>query len=280
IGRHKPGCPHYYPVLLKPDNYDVPGCDHGDVSLASVPATSVEEYQANLARVIAAENDNQYKLVRKATGISKPSIFSGFSRAFPSPLGSSIDLMHLTDLNMPDLLISIWRGVIKGSTATSAKTWPFAVLQGTAWTAHGVQVQLAMSYLPGFFDRAPRNIAEKISSGYKAAEYHTYLWNYAPAMLRRLLPPACWRHLCKTARSVQIIHHANIPLSDLVKAKRLLTEATREFEEVYVQRDADRIHLVRPCIHTLWHAPDEIVRRGSLICGTQHTLTYHGTSDW
>ncbi|KAI0644787.1 hypothetical protein C8Q79DRAFT_1071796 [Trametes meyenii] len=179
--------------------------------------------------------------------------------------------MHLTDLNIPELLISIWRGVIKGSKR-DAKSFPFAVLQDEVWTSHGREVQLTMAYLPAFFDRAPRNIAEKISSGYKAAEFHTYLWNYAPAMLRRVLPPLCWRHLCKTARTVQIIHQETIPLADLIKAKKLVSEATREFEEVYVERDADRIHFVRPCIHTLWHTPDEIVRRGSLIVGTQHVV--------
>ncbi|KAI0632548.1 hypothetical protein C8Q77DRAFT_1059032 [Trametes polyzona] len=180
--------------------------------------------------------------------------------------------MHLTDINFPDLLLSIWRGVIKGSTVTDVKKLPWAVLQGDTWVAHGLQVQLASSYLPGFFDRAPRNIAEKISSGYKAAEFHTYLWNYAPAMLRRLLPVDCWRHLCKTAKSVQIIYQERISVADLKKSRELLDEATREFEEIYVQRDPDRIHFVRPCIHTLWHAPDEIVRRGSLICCTQCTM--------
>ncbi|EIW56360.1 uncharacterized protein TRAVEDRAFT_96811, partial [Trametes versicolor FP-101664 SS1] len=179
--------------------------------------------------------------------------------------------MHLTDLNIPDLLLSIWRGVIKGSVA-DPKEYPWAVLQGDVWTAHGQQVQQAATYLPGFFDRSPRNIAEKISSGYKAAEFHTYLWNYAPAMLRHLLPPLCWQHLCKTAKSVQILHHENILLAELIKAKKLLQEATRECEEVYVERDIDRMHFVRPCLHTLWHAPDEIFRRGSLICCTQHAM--------
>jgi hypothetical protein len=32
-GRHKPGAAQYYPARLKPHNYSVPGCDHGDVNL-------------------------------------------------------------------------------------------------------------------------------------------------------------------------------------------------------------------------------------------------------
>ena len=35
-GRHKPGAPQYYPARLKPDDYDVVGCDHEDYSLRQI----------------------------------------------------------------------------------------------------------------------------------------------------------------------------------------------------------------------------------------------------
>ncbi|KAH9848300.1 hypothetical protein C2E23DRAFT_739887, partial [Lenzites betulinus] len=81
-----------------------------------------------------------------------------------------------------------------------------------------------------------------------------------------------WQHLCKMAKSVQILHHENILLVNLVKAKQLLQEAMRKFKEVYVEQDMDCMHLMRPCIHTLWHAPDKIFWRSSLICCTQYAM--------
>ena len=44
-GRHKPNSSYYYPALLKPDNYFVQGCDHPDVSLHSLNASSVQIHE-------------------------------------------------------------------------------------------------------------------------------------------------------------------------------------------------------------------------------------------
>lgn len=59
-GQRKPnGGPHYYPVLLKPHNYDTIGSDHGDVSAAAVARSGVSttDYQESLAAVLAAPNE-------------------------------------------------------------------------------------------------------------------------------------------------------------------------------------------------------------------------------
>ena len=47
-GRHKPGGPHYYPTLLKPIDYNLPGCDHGDVDVYRLPKASTKLYHDNL----------------------------------------------------------------------------------------------------------------------------------------------------------------------------------------------------------------------------------------
>jgi hypothetical protein len=39
-----PGGTHYYPALLKPTNYDVPGCNHDDVNARHLTTVNVEEY--------------------------------------------------------------------------------------------------------------------------------------------------------------------------------------------------------------------------------------------
>ncbi|KAJ3001526.1 hypothetical protein NUW54_g6368 [Trametes sanguinea] len=269
-GRHKANGPHYYPALLKPHGDPVSGCNHDDVLLASLRGPSAEEYDRNLRLLLSARNETQYKQLRKATGLCKPSIVSGLPRSLPIPFCFPPDLMHLTWLNIPDLYLSLWRGTIKGSTQSDPKSWDCAILAlEEKWVAHGRRVERAMPYLPGFFDRPPRNIAEKVNSGYKATEYKTWFFNYAPAMLRHELPRAYWEQLCELVRGLTIIFAENILPEELVESKQLLSAAVQHYEALYYARDPDRLHVVRPCVHSVWHAPDMVVLLGALICVTQ-----------
>ncbi|KAI0352686.1 hypothetical protein OH77DRAFT_1408449 [Trametes cingulata] len=270
LGRHKPGCPHYYPALLRPLGDPAPGSDHDDISLASLRGPSVEEYNRNLQLLLSARNDTQYKQLRRATGLCKPSIVSGLPRALPIPFCFPPDLMHLSWLNIPELYLSLWRGTIKGSTRSDPKSWVCAVwATDEKWTAHGRRVERAMPFLPGFFDRPPRNIAEKVNSGYKATEYKTWFYNYAPAMLRNELSEAYWEQLCELVHGVTLLYAESIRPEEIVESKQHLSAAVLHHEILYYARDPDRLHVVRPCIHSVWHAPDMVVLLGSLICLTQ-----------
>lgn len=269
-GRHKLGAPHYYPALLKPFGPPVPGCDHEDIALASIPTPSVALYERNLKLLLSARNEAQYKQFRKASGICKPSIVSGLPRALPVPICFPLDLMHLTCLNIPDLFVNLWRGTIQGSLESDPKTWDCAALADPdVWTAHGLYVERAKAYLPGFFDRAPRNIAEKLNSGYKAVEFMTWFYNYLPAMLRSILPEAYWSQLCKLVRGITILYAEDISAEELVESKLLLSAAVEDYERLYYARDPDRLHVVRPCIHLVWHIPDQVVVLGAAISDTQ-----------
>lgn len=112
VGQHKPGGSHYYPVLLKPHNYRVEGCDHDDISYTALPDCSLDRYHENLHHLMAAGNETQYKKCRLMTGISKPSIFLGLQpqKSLPVPSCFGSDIMHLAALNLPDLLINfmVW----------------------------------------------------------------------------------------------------------------------------------------------------------------------------
>ena len=79
-GRHKPGGLHYYPMLLKPLNYDLPGCNHGDVNIYGLPQASVQLYFENLHHLIPCATDAEFRLVHKETGICKASLFVGLSQ--------------------------------------------------------------------------------------------------------------------------------------------------------------------------------------------------------
>jgi hypothetical protein len=48
-GCHKPGGGQYFLAHLKPDQYSILGCDHGDVNIYNIPLPSSAEYIQNLA---------------------------------------------------------------------------------------------------------------------------------------------------------------------------------------------------------------------------------------
>jgi len=207
-GRHKPGAPTYYPAHLKPDNYSITGCDHNDIDPQRLPATSLEEYKRNLQYVLESKDEAQFKLRHKQTGITKPSILSGFSlfRSLSPPGCCALDLLHLASLNITDLLLSLWRGLLNCEYPDTLASWDWSVLQGDVWKQHGATVGNTTPYLPGSFDRPPRNPAEKISSGYKAWEFLMYIFGLGPGLFYRVLPAKYWEHFCKLVLAIRLLH--------------------------------------------------------------------------
>jgi hypothetical protein len=275
IGRHKAGGTHYYPAALKPENFRVDGCNHDDVDIALPLATfSSAEYLQNLRFVQGSQTETQFKRRRLQTGISKPSILSGLpSRHILGIPGCFAgDLMHLISLNIPELLISLWRGTFECEKTDDKATWDWAVLKGEVWKQHGKDVAAATPYLPGSFDRPPRNPAEKISSGYKAWEYLNYIYGLGPGLFYGLLPRKYYIHFCKLVWAVRLLHQRSILSTEVCLAHKSLVEFCLEFEELYYQRRVDRLHFVRPCIHTLLHLAPEVLRIGPGVYYSQFTM--------
>jgi hypothetical protein len=273
-GRHKPGANHYYPALLCPDNYSVEGCDHDDIDPRHIPLMSVGEYTQNLTYIITSPNDTQYKKRRRETGISKPSIFSGLpsNRMLGIPGCFPADLMHLVSLNLTDLFLSLWRGTLECEAPDSRAAWDWSVLQGEVWKAHGKRVADATPYLPGSFDRPPRNPAEKISSGYKAWEYLIYVFALGPGVFLGVLPDKYWTHFCKLVAAIRLIHQCSITSDQLRKAHTLLIEFVEAFETLYYQRKITRLHFCRQSLHALLHLAPEACRVGPQVYYTQWTM--------
>jgi hypothetical protein len=273
-GRHKLGGTRYYPVLLKPLNYEVLGCDHGDIPFANLPSCSPDLYHQNLRHLLASPKESDYTKRRLQTGISKPSIFLGLQQAkilgIPSCFGS--DIMHLAALNIPDLLINLWRGLLDCDPKDNRASWDWAVLQGPTWVAHGRQIAAATPYLPGSFDRPPRNPAQKISSGYKAWEFLLYLYGLGPGVFYNVLPEKYWRHFCKLVFGMRIMNQHSIETEDINKAHQALLEFVVEFEVLYYQRRPERLHFVRQSIHALTHLGPEALRIGPPTCSSQWTM--------
>jgi hypothetical protein len=273
-GRRVAGEKRYYPVHLKPLDYTVEDCDHDNYNFARLPVRPAHEYSNNVARVAAATTIGEYNDLRKDTGIVAPSLFSGLDpdHMLRIPGCFAGDLMHLIALNITQLFLILWRGTMKCKAPDNKATWGWAVLVGDVWERHGKTVADATPYIPGSFDVPPRNPAEKISSGYKAKEYLTYVFLLGPALLYNILPQPYWRHFCKLVYAVRILHQHRIPKDDVIEAHNLLLEFVREYEELYYQRKIERLHFCRPSIHTLLHLAREVIRLGPGCYYTQWTM--------
>jgi hypothetical protein len=273
-GRHKPNGSHYYPALMKPVNYVMQGCDHEDLPFTLSAGPSSNLYFSNLNFLLKSPNETQYKKRRLETGITKPTIFLGFNPnrilGIPGCFGS--DIMHLGTFNLSDLLVPLWRGILDHDIDDLPSSWPWAVLKGEIWETHGRDVAAATPFLPGSFDRPPRNIAEKINSGYKAWEWLLYLYGLAPALLYGVLPEPYYSHFCKLVRAMRIIHQHHIRTDDLQLAGNLLESFVQEFETFYYQRKVGRLHFCRQSIHALLHIAPEVTRIGPPICSSQWTM--------
>lgn len=275
-GRRKPGGSHYYSVCLKPENYDECGCDDDDYDPADIAESSPELYNEKLAYIRAATSVTNYENRRLTTGISKPSLFSGLSsnHMLPIPRLFPADIMHLFGLNIPDLFYRHWHGTFECDTRNgdSKTSWSWVCLIGETWSTHGEKVAEARRFLPGSFDRPPRNPAEKISSGYKCWEFLNWFYGMAPAFLYGVLPEQFWKHYCKLVAGVRIVFQRRSSAAQRARAHTLLSDFAHDYEVLYVQRKVSRIHFVPQCMHSITHAPMETWRVGSLICTCQFAM--------
>ncbi|KDQ10948.1 hypothetical protein BOTBODRAFT_115068 [Botryobasidium botryosum FD-172 SS1] len=276
-GRRCPGSSRYYPAHLLPNNYSVPGCIHPDIDILRIPPVSADDYDKSVKLLLASRTRREYEERRRDTGISKPSIFSGLHPRHTTrvPRVFSLDNMHLPALNIPDLLMLLWRGLIECHQGDDRSTWDWAVfMEGGVWEAHGKDVANATPYLPGSFDRPPRNPVEKWNSGYKARECLMYFYGLGPGVFYGVLRQKHWIHFCKLVQVVRITHQRRIRRVELVRAQKLITEFINEYEgELYYQRRPERIHFCRPSLHNFGaHVIPEISRVGPGYVATQWTI--------
>jgi hypothetical protein len=213
-----------------------------------------------------------YDQYRKATGISKPSIFTGLKNPLGIPGCFPLDMMHLICLNIPDLLLSLWQGILKCDNKDNISTWDWVKLTGDTWKAHGAQVANLRTFLLSMYERPPRNPAEKISSGYKAVEFSTYIYGYLPGLLMNILPTPYLLNFYKLVHVVQLILQQMITSKELDEAEKLVVEFLYGFEELYIQQKECRMHFIWQCIHTLWHLVSETHHLGPLSLYAQWVM--------
>ena len=274
IGRNKLNGSHYYPALLRPNGGDHATCNHPDVNIENLPPVDTKKYRENLDHVLKSSSEAVYRKRRLETGIRKASIFDGVPHVLEPPTCFPGDIMHQPVINLTALMFELWcdqagEGCRKGDPHG---VWPWAVLKGDIWEAHGKAVADATRYFPRSFDRTPRNPAEKLSSGYKAWELLFYFYGLGPGLFYGILPDMYYKHYCKLVVAIRIIYQRGITYQQLELANKYLLEWVIEFEHLYYQRKLERLHFVRQCVHSLTHLGPETHRLGPPSLSAQWTM--------
>jgi len=274
IGRNKPKGSHYYPALLRPNGVRHATCNHPDIDIENLPQVDPKKYRENLNYVLTSTSEAIYQQRRLETGIRKATIFDGLPRVLEPPTCFPGDIMHQPVINLTALMFELWcdqrgEGCRKGDPDG---VWPWAVLTGDVWQAHGKAVADAARYFPRSFDRTPRNPAEKLSSGYKAWELLLYFYGLGPGLFYGILPELYYKHYCKLVVAIRIIYQRRIIWQQLELAHKYLLEWVFEFEHLYYQRRPERLHFVRQCVHSLTHLAPETHRLGPPSLSAQWTM--------
>lgn len=251
----------------------MPGCDHPDIPVQSINS-STDSYLEKLQILLRSQNPTNYKTRHQDTGIGMPSFIHGLMAEHRLTIkgGFGGDSMHATTLNLGDILIPLWCGTFECAPTDNYELWDWAVLTGDVWKDHGRAVADARPYIPGSFDRPPRNIAEKCNSGYKAKEWQGYLFGLAPALLYNVLPHPYWQNFCHLVYALRILLQRVITRRQLQDSQNHLDMFQDGFETLYLQRRTDRLHIHRPCIHACVHMGPEVARLGPPILYSTWTM--------
>jgi hypothetical protein len=228
--RHRKGDGHYYPVMNLPDNYSISGCSHPNITdsdLVRFRGSLSRKYRQNLNYLLSANTQTQFESRRLDVGLCKQTLFSGLPRQpLPVPNLFTMDIMHLTVLNDPDLLLKLFTGKMNVYNPDDRSAWDWAVFyQNTAlWNAHGETVARAVPFIPSCFGRAPWDPAKKLNTGYKAWEFQQYIFGLGPTLFHHILPRKYWLNYCKLVAGVRILQRHSISHDKVQRGHALLMQ--------------------------------------------------------
>ena len=184
-----------------------------------------------------------------------------------------LDVMHHLALNIPDVMLGLFRGTFKCSDTDSVDDWPWTVFRDDeVWKDHGKLVASMSLFLPSSFDRPPRDIAAKINSGYKAWEHMYHFYGLLPGLLWPIMDDEFYEDYCKLVAGARTALLLESPHEFRPRAHKLLIEFVEAFETKYYKRRSDRLHFVRHSIHLLIHLMPETYLRGPLWLISQWPL--------
>ena len=186
--QHHMGDRHYFPAMNLPHNYTVSGCSHPDIQDKDLGVYHInldQKYCQNLAHLLSACTQAEYCVRCLEVGLCKQTLFSGLPhQPLPVPNIFTMDIMHLTVLNDPDLFLKLFTAKINVYESDNKSMWDWAIFykNNAVWKAYGEFVVKAVLFIPSSFGRAPRDPAKKLNTGYKAWEFQQYIYGLGPTL--------------------------------------------------------------------------------------------------
>src|SRR6266404_4276510 len=222
LSRRRMGDSHYYPTMNCPIDYAVANCVHPDVTdddLAECRDQLPVKYAQNINFLLGARTQADYRQRQLDLGLCKQTLFSGLPlQLLPVPSNFTMDIMHLSVLNHPDLFIKLFTSKLDVYEPDDRQDWDWAVFyrNNALWEAHGETVDLCSSYIPSAFGCTPCNPAKKINTGYKAWEYQLYFYGLCPALYRHILPCKYWVNYCRLVAGIRLLQQHTMSRTDVI----------------------------------------------------------------
>ena len=171
-----------------PRNCTVPECSHADVSLddlVSYRSALPVKYNDNVKYLLDLNTQKTFRERRLEVGLCKQMLFTGLPwQVLPVPSIFTMDIMHSSVLNDPDLFLKLFMGKLDVYDPDDRDTWDWAIFYKNTplWNAHGSTVSGAVPFIPSLFGCTPRDPVKKLNSGYKAWEFQQYLFGLGPTL--------------------------------------------------------------------------------------------------
>ena len=134
-----------------------------------------------------------------------------------------------------DLFVKLFTRKLNCYEPDNWSTWDWAVFYQNQdlWNMHSETVFRCIPSLPSSFRWAPRDLAKKINSSYKAWEYQKYIYGLGPTLFHHILPRQYWINFCQLVAGIHILHHHCISCPDILKGHVLLEDFVQEFKTLY-----------------------------------------------
>lgn len=106
------------------------------------------KYKQNLELLLAAKTQTNDKAMHLALGLCKQTLFSGMPcQPLPVPSLFTMDIMHLSILNKPDMFVKLITGKLDVYEPDDRTSWDWVIFYHNPmlWSAHGEMISRAVS---------------------------------------------------------------------------------------------------------------------------------------
>ena len=215
-----------------------------------------DDYEKTYYHLDMAPNEAERKRIRKATGISHPSIFSllpYFDMGHSVPHG----FMHAVYINQFKALIKLWRGDFKGLDAGRGSY----IIAGPIWRTIGLETKRAVKTIPAAFVRSIPNIDSDFNS-FTAEDNAFWLTYLAQYLLVDRLPEPYYSHCLRIVKIIKICTGFGMTKDELRDLGAEIYDWRLDYEDHYFQHDPQRLCVMTLAGHALDHLPDDIRKTG------------------